>query len=318
MAPSAPLGSPLRSRLLLCAKLAVSGVLLLVLARRVDWSGILARAGNAELAPVAAACGIVLLQTLLVAERWRRLARRAGVAMPLPLAIRAVFAGLFLGQFLPSTVGGDAARLWLVSRAGHPLRGAAASIILDRVAGLLGCIALILVSLPHLFRLAAPEMAWSAGAAAAALAAAIGAFLLIDLPAPAVMLRLRPLAGILALLGDIRRTLRSTTGLAAFALSVLIQLLAVAVVFLIVTALRLEVGFYDATGIVSTSILLSAVPISVNGWGVREGVMIAGFALVGIGRQDALMVSVLFGLVAMAAALPGGVLWLARWEDGRR
>jgi hypothetical protein len=57
-------------------------------------------------------------------------------------------------------------------------------------------------------------------------------------------------------------------------------------------------------------------PISIAGWGVRETAMVGLFGLIGVPGEGALVLAVLFGLVGIAAALPGGVLWLASRDRG--
>ena len=56
--------------------------------------------------------------------------------------------------------------------------------------------------------------------------------------------------------------------------------------------------------------LFTTLPISIAGWGVREGVMVAAFAFVGVLEGDAFVVSVLFGLLHIIFSIPGGWLWL--------
>lgn len=56
--------------------------------------------------------------------------------------------------------------------------------------------------------------------------------------------------------------------------------------------------------------LLQALPISIAGWGVREGSFVAGFGLFGIPSKDALLLSILFGFILLLASAPGSVLWL--------
>ena len=56
-------------------------------------------------------------------------------------------------------------------------------------------------------------------------------------------------------------------------------------------------------------ILLSAIPISIAGWGVREGLMVIGLGLVGIKPSDALSLSILFGLISLVAYLPAALLF---------
>ena len=57
-------------------------------------------------------------------------------------------------------------------------------------------------------------------------------------------------------------------------------------------------------------VLITMLPISIAGWGVREGAMILALGQIGVAPVDALSLSVLFGLTGLAAALPGAALWM--------
>jgi uncharacterized membrane protein YbhN (UPF0104 family) len=57
-------------------------------------------------------------------------------------------------------------------------------------------------------------------------------------------------------------------------------------------------------------LLLSLLPISIAGWGVREGTMIACLSLVGVDAASAFAVSALLGLTYVLSGLPGGLVWL--------
>jgi hypothetical protein len=58
------------------------------------------------------------------------------------------------------------------------------------------------------------------------------------------------------------------------------------------------------------TLLAMAIPISIAGWGVREGTMVIALGQVGVLPADALALSVAFGLINMLAGILGGLLWL--------
>jgi hypothetical protein len=62
--------------------------------------------------------------------------------------------------------------------------------------------------------------------------------------------------------------------------------------------------------------ILSALPISLAGWGVREFSVVALLGLLGIKREAALLLSVEFGLIGTLMSLPGGAIWLAIRQNG--
>jgi len=56
--------------------------------------------------------------------------------------------------------------------------------------------------------------------------------------------------------------------------------------------------------------LISSIPISISGWGVREGAMIIGFSSIGVDVNSILLVSVIFGVCMLIQGLIGGIWWL--------
>ncbi|NOX79829.1 MAG: UPF0104 family protein, partial [Deltaproteobacteria bacterium] len=59
-------------------------------------------------------------------------------------------------------------------------------------------------------------------------------------------------------------------------------------------------------------ILLTILPISMAGWGVREGAMIGFFLLIGADRSKVLSLSILYGLLALTASLPGLLVYVSQ------
>ena len=65
----------------------------------------------------------------------------------------------------------------------------------------------------------------------------------------------------------------------------------------------------DCLFLIQPVLLITSLPISIGGWGIREAAMIAIFALVGVPSSAAMVLSVQFGLLAMLVSTPGLVLW---------
>jgi hypothetical protein len=65
--------------------------------------------------------------------------------------------------------------------------------------------------------------------------------------------------------------------------------------------------------LVSTGLVVlvgSAIPLSLAGWGPREGVTAWAFGVIGLGAATGLTVSVVFGVLSAVATLPGAVVLL--------
>ena len=303
-------------RLLLLAKLAVTLAVFGLLASRADWSGVWDRIVGADPAWLALGFAAKLLAVLCAGERWRDAVWAAGTRLPRALAMKLMFAGLFFGQVLPGALGGDVVRGWLTYRGGCPSSSVVLALVLDRLLALVGCVGLLFLGLPHLVATAPPAVAWAGPIAAVLLAAAMIAGLQADripLPAP---LRRPPVAAAQAQVAKLRSALWSRPALAGLLHSAAVHLCTVLAVVAYARALGLNVGVLDALAVVPMTIFAAALPISLNGWGVREGAFVAGFALYGLGSAEALILSVMIGLSVTLASLPGGLLWLSL--SGRR
>jgi uncharacterized membrane protein YbhN (UPF0104 family) len=68
--------------------------------------------------------------------------------------------------------------------------------------------------------------------------------------------------------------------------------------------------FLDLLTVVSFAIFAAVLPLSFNGWGVREGAMMLGMSILAVNRDAALMISFLYGVGLALASLPGSVSWL--------
>jgi len=89
-------------------------------------------------------------------------------------------------------------------------------------------------------------------------------------------------------------------------------LLISALFYLLAQALGLErVDLLDCIVLVPPVILITTIPISIAGWGLREGAMVTLFAFVGVAQGDAFVLSILFGVVSLMLSLPAGLVWLA-------
>jgi len=62
--------------------------------------------------------------------------------------------------------------------------------------------------------------------------------------------------------------------------------------------------------VVPLVLLVTALPISIAGWGVREGSMVVGLGLLGVPESDAALVSVVIGLIGVGLGALGGLTWL--------
>ena len=151
---------------LVAFKALVTLALMGFLVAKLEWAAILTRLESASLGPLILAVILVTASVPLAAMRWALLARKSGANMPLALAVRLNFAGLFFGQVLPASVGGDVVRGWLGCRNGLLWQPVVSSLVLDRLMALAAAVLLIFASLPWLLEQAVGTLTVTAAASA--------------------------------------------------------------------------------------------------------------------------------------------------------
>ncbi|MES1201875.1 MAG: lysylphosphatidylglycerol synthase transmembrane domain-containing protein, partial [Pseudomonadota bacterium] len=248
---------------------------------------------------------IALLASIAVAAlRWSFLTQKRNPIGPRD-ALSITFAAQFLGQVLPSSLGQDAARAWFAARGRSNPAETVSLIVADRLCGVAGLAGLIGLGLPRLAEIGGLAHSQDAGLAAGGLTllALVAAFAVGFVPAPHGLPR--TLRTVWTAAREAARVLISPRGAAAIAMSVGVQLLITFSMWLIALGMGLSLSPIDALATVPIAMFVSLLPISINGWGVREGVMMLSLGFAGVRTQDAFAVSVLFGLGLMMASLPG-------------
>ena len=96
---------------------------------------------------------MTFLQIFVGVLRWREISAECGAPLRPAQAMRFNLIGTFFNQTLPSSIGGDAVRLWLVARGGAGWRAATYSIFVDRAIGLIALAIIIVASLPWSYNL---------------------------------------------------------------------------------------------------------------------------------------------------------------------
>jgi uncharacterized protein (TIRG00374 family) len=134
--------------LALLLKAAVSVLLLYLSLRAVHLGSVAARLASVRPAWLAAAAALMVAQIVLGAVRWREIADAGSARLTLPAALQFTFIGTFFSQVLPSTVGGDAARIWLLARRGGGWAHATYSVLIDRAVGVTALALIVIACLP--------------------------------------------------------------------------------------------------------------------------------------------------------------------------
>ncbi len=307
---------------LFAAKVAISALLFYLSLRLVNLNALQERLNRIEPPWIVAMLLGLGVQIGLASLRWQRIAGACGVAIKFKKALHYTLIGAFFNQALPSTVGGDAARIWLVARDADGWKGAVSSVLIDRASGLIWLALLVLLCLPWSLALIQNPIGRTAliligiGSVAGPLA-----LFAITRVGRIWLDRWRPTRQLAELAETAWKVLASASiGIAVAALSISVQLLTVLVAWFAAKAIGSSVSLLHSLLLIPPVILIAAIPVSIAGWGVREGAMVAAFTFAGLSDTDALAISVLFGagLFAIGAiGAIGGLVWIFGGERVR-
>lgn len=289
-------------------RILISVALLALLALEIDWETIDRSLSGAGWGWFAFGTLLIAVALVVGALRWHLLLHGAQLPTTAAETARAYWIGTFSNNFLPTGYGGDAVRAWLVGSSGKPLARAFTSVAVDRGVALaalflLGWIGLTVAPIDP-GELVTPF--WIASVVGLALTAmlvftlrrrGLGRFL------PGLI---RPSAS------EVVETLRiyardHVLQVEMFGLSLAYQVISIGSLWCLAEALNLTISPAILAVVAPLVLIATLAPISVAGFGVREGTYVLLLGQVGVSSGDATLLS-LFSVIALAiASLPGGI-----------
>jgi len=292
-------------------KALVSIALIAFLATRLNYTQVLSYWRVLNGVWILGALAVLLLEMCVIAGvRLKLMLAYVDVRCPLTMTVQIALCGFFFEQVTIGFVGGDAIRLWLLRRADVPLGRAVGALLLDRAFGFASLVLLSLLGIHALLALV-DEKLRGAIAVTLLVIVAIGCIGVVVVFALMKLLPLSRLAAFWQRLSSPRQAIHLAFLGIVFALAATTHLLNVLVFWMLGQGLGLTITFDQWFIVVPTVLLISMLPISVGGWGVREGVMVVALHGLGVPSEEALLSSILFGLCVVIATLPGAIFWIA-------
>jgi uncharacterized protein (TIRG00374 family) len=278
---------------------------------KVDLAAAWAEAKSVDPSMAALAVGLLMVQIGLGAVRWGLVLRALSATFSWGQTLTVYYIGVFFSIVLPGAVGGDAVRMWFARRHGLSLGTAVNSVALERAVTVFGLVLLVCLTQPVLLtRLPDLPGAWVFPVLLAVCVLGILVLACLD-KLPESLHRWRVVRGLALLAADTRKLFFHP----GFSLITLLVALVGHInlslcVYVLAVGLGLDVQALDCLVLVPPVILIMTLPISIAGWGVRETAMVTAFGFVGVAAPSALVLSILFGIVTMLTALPGGLVFL--------
>lgn len=253
-------------------------------------------------------------QVVLGSIRWRMvlvcLNKTGGKVISHLSALKTYYISVFFNCCLPGTVGGDVIRVWLVKSEHTPLPLAISSVVIDRMIALL--------ALGVMGGITMPVLAGYLGISAWIMLPlflfilAFGFWVLFNLDKIILKIPfLKSLHWLEHLLSNIRLML-VCPGPASWSLfyAIISHICYCLCAYVLARSLGNPISLLDAVTLVPWVLLISIIPISIGGWGLREAAMVYMLGLIGVPQMVALAVSVQLGLLSIVTSIPAGFLWL--------
>jgi glycosyltransferase 2 family protein len=274
---------------------------------------------------------ILLADRFLMAYKWNLLVRAKAIGMSLAKTFKIYLISGFFGLFLPTGVGSDIFRIYYTTADKGRGTRIAASVFLEKTLGVVaaGAAAMIGVIIMDLF---SPVHFFSEASSIA-----VAVFFIISAVGAWMVLQRRGLVLLVLVLkrwqrknGKLSRiVLRCHSAFVAYrrdklllclflGLSILEQMVYAVMNYWGAQALELRMELLYFLGIIPTCRILTKLPISINALGVREGLYVFFFSLVGMTMAEALALALVVRGAHLLAVLPGGILYVVDgWKTTR-
>jgi uncharacterized protein (TIRG00374 family) len=323
MAEEPAVASNSRRLLGIALKVVVSAALLALLFSRVDAGRLWAGARHASVPWLVAALAVWTLNVAASTWRWHLLLTAQDVQLPRRKLFGSFLVANFFSNFLPSNIGGDVIRIKDTASAAQSTTLAATVVLVDRGLGLMGLVLIAALGATMAVGMHGqgvlpiwPSWLWAGFVVGAAVAVPA-------MYAPQGVGRLlkpltffhpewveRQITALTEALGRFREKPSSLVG--CFGGAVLVQALVVAFYVTVVHALNIPVTASDLAVIVPLSIIVQMLPLSVNGFGVREATFSFYFARVGLPIESAVLLSLVAAGITMLHSLSGAAVYVTR------
>lgn len=264
--------------------------LLAILLWRQDWSQIVRSLSDLPWWILLLSTFFLLLRHAFNAVRWYWLVRAQDIPLSYPRSLQLVFAGLFVSNFLPGMVGGDVVRITGVVAVARNRVAGAASVIVDRLVGMFGMLFVLPFGIPLIkVVIAKGGLSGLVGSTVAG-----GRFKSLfqrgvrrSLDALALWWN-RPSSLVQALIS-------SWLAVASYLVSA----------WLMTHGLDMGVTFTEVAGVTVLTYFLTMIPLSINGYGLRELVIVGFYTQMGATVEQATAFALVTRILFLLVSLPG-------------
>ncbi len=291
---------------------------------RLEATEIFARMARMDMGLFAVSIGLIMLKNLGAGYRNRILLRHIGSNVGLAALVRLYFIGGFFNLFLPTAVGGDIARAFYLYRYSGGNESTVSTIIMERVLGILAMMCLSFTSVLLIHALMPGLLAsrlihvitvlFGCALAASALFFHGAAERFVERMMPhRLSNRMAPVIAVVRSFLGFRRGARALVS--AFLVSLTIQAIIIASTWVIALSIGDDTPLIVFLMLLPIIWLVSMIPVSINGIGLREGAFVFFFGTVGMSGETALAISLIWFAQMIVMGVMGAGVFLFEGES---
>ncbi len=299
------------------AKTGVTILLFFLLFRKIDFKQFGETLSHARLGLIFGSLGVLWIAHYICIIRWRKLLRPLMPVFSLMRLFEIYCIGLFFNLAFPTAIGGDVVKMYYAGKPSRQYAQSFAATFLDRDVGmlammLLACIGTLLLPM-KIPGIPVTLIVWLSFAGFLALNVVIFmpslhrllTLLLHKVHLSRTAARVDAISNAFQVMGNNRRVL-----LYAFLISVVNQLLVFSVTWLTAIALRLSVPALYFLVLVPVITLVTMIPITLSGTGLRELASVSLFGAIGVAPASSLALGLISSITVLLSAVPGGIIYI--------
>jgi uncharacterized protein (TIRG00374 family) len=307
----------MKGKIIGLAKTAITVLLFMYIFRKIDFHQFGATLRNARLEILISGFLVLWIGHYICIYRWRMLMRPLMPVLSLGNLFGIYCIGLFFNLTFPTVVGGDVVKMYYAGRPSRSYAQSFAATFLDRDAGMfammiIACVA-ILVYPVNVPRIPVSLVVWSAFAIFVLGNIAIFAprfhrrltDVLRRIGMPKIAIKIDTISSAFQIMGKHPRVL-----FGSLAISLFNQLMVISVTWIMSLGLRLNISFSYFLIFVPVITLISMIPISLNGMGLREYSFMSLFGAIGVSPASCIALGLVSSLVLILSSLPGGLVYI--------
>ncbi|NTV41279.1 MAG: flippase-like domain-containing protein [Candidatus Moranbacteria bacterium] len=300
-------------------KLAVSLVFVAWLILKVNWREVLGYALKISWWQIVLYVAVLLLGMMISAYKWRVLAQFKDFDFPLVRYFQFYLTGTFLNNFFPSFIGGDTYRAYQLGKSERKYVSATATVVMDRVTGLLGAMILSVV-----FAIVNWRAVWQhqillliVAVAVAVLIGTLGVGVIVRFSFWKKLAEHTP-KKVLEVIKDFVEYQGSAALKKSIFFSVIYGLVGLGLVnWVLFSALGIQIGIINYLTVIFLVSIVSSIPVSVNNIGIKEWAYVTFFGFFGVSASAVVTIAIISRVLQMLVSFVALPMYLKNKNDAR-